>query len=1527
MSESAKDTPLEKATDAFIAQTLPAWLKDTSHEQFETLRTRFEKHVQSQQEVQKVLAKLQSLDSFATPLLEAKLLSSLSLTVELDKAQWREERRKLGVDATGPTEHSTYFVRVPALQKFLQNFKDAEPFFEQTGLVYPADMSAEHTEQVLTTDSAQLVRLCRELDVGKQYQQHLDSVLDADCTTTLTEDKRLQLALATEIAALKKQLKADDLDMLRRVVADKPPTHAQSDRVHVGALQVLGHRVEGALAFELQGIIPVGASIPLTKVQGVILFLPDDPAQSLRAFDTWREASLALGNLLRDPGYQRGFNQRIALANRPDYLATLRKRLADVKTDATASCEVIYDPLFQTLAIQQLQRIRDNARFLAVPTAQANTRASAERLLVLESAGLTVLNLAGLFVPAIGAVLAADLVAQTLCEVCEGGQDWSQGHQHEAIDHLLGVAETVVVSAALVAGTALVARGFTRSAVVDQLTPVLNDAGKPRLWSGDVTAYEDTAPPGDLIELDNGLLSDGTGHWWRHGETYYQVRSVKGRSVWQLRHPQREASFGPLLEFNGERCWKLFTEHPIEWQGAGLMLGRLWPPASSLSAQRIEQILKVADVDEAQLRGLLVERRPLPVELRDSLERFAVDARVDTFFEQLGEGREDDSELFQWCIDALKIDTLSIEEQRVDLLDDAPALREQLLEYFSRQYVAKDPLLTQTSQDIKAMLALIQRDFKGLPDAYALDVLKHATDAHRLRMVADKRIPLAVAEQARAHLQLAQLTRMREGLYLNSSYKPETVSLVFALLRKHARLSGSADIELREGSDTGRVLARLHPGNDPEGVTVTLVRGVGGFRCYDPQGRELDNDLDDPDSLAEVLLRHLSKSDLARLTWDGANAKDQINTALRSWLPSGRKALFELTGLSEIKPRYSPLRRLPDGRFGYLLSGRGEGRHPSRRALIDAARSLYPTLGSRILDSMVTDLLATPETAYIRLIQQFRQYRQLDEALHAWVVQGHAGNLSGARQHFADELRRSWRLEGRRLVTSSGESAGYRLSLVGMDIRTLPTLPANADFNHISDLILVGLHLDAMPVGFLRCFSGVRWLNLSNNALVDVPAEIRQLNQLTTLRLSGNRIRMTPTAVESLRGLSRLHTLDLSANPLGVISLEFHQLSRLRELNLRRANLQAVPVGLEWCGLLEMADLRDNQIAVLPEALLNAPLETRRAVELRNNPVPVGMLDRLYAPDPVPDVLPPPVVAHTQARETWLATLEASARADREKQWDDLQAQPGSNEFFLLLGKLTETSDYRQARQDLSRRVWAVIDAVSDEQVLRQELFKLASERGCADLVITCFSTLEVRVLVAQALRGRASGEEQASLLGLARGLFRLDRVEAIARQDIERRVALETDRLRNSGLSEEDAAARVRMDEVEIILAYRIGVARTLDLPGQPRTMQFERIAGVTQQQLHNAAATVRWESGTDALVTDICQRDFWIAYLKREHAARFQQAEQPFWDQLEALHGLPEGEVLARSEQIKKDFRKAEGDLIGQLTREALRTLPADD
>jgi hypothetical protein len=254
-----------------------------------------------------------------------------------------------------------------------------------------------------------------------------------------------------------------------------------------------------------------------------------------------------------------------------------------------------------------------------------------------------------------------------------------------------------------------------------------------------------------------------------------------------------------------------------------------------------------------------------------------------------------------------------------------------------------------------------------------------------------------------------------------------------------------------------------------------------------------------------------------------------------------------------------------------------------------------------------------------------------------------------------------------------------------------------------------------------------------------------------------------------------------------------------------------------------------------------------------------------------------------------------------------LQAEPGSHDFFQLLGELSGTSDFRQAREDLERRVWEMLEAAQESSELRQELFSLAANpRTCVDSVASCFSALEVRVFTARALQRRVPGEVGAARLDVARRLFRLDRVEQIAREDIDSR-----------------RAAGRGVDEVEVSLAYRSGLARELGLPGQPATMQFQAVAGVSEAQLADAAQAVRDAEDSEALAEYISQRDFWQEYLRQEYAERFSAVEQPFWDRLEALEegeGISEGAYLAQSNQLASEREQAFKALALDLTRQAL-------
>lgn len=285
------------------------------------------------------------------------------------------------------------------------------------------------------------------------------------------------------------------------------------------------------------------------------------------------------------------------------------------------------------------------------------------------------------------------------------------------------------------------------------------------------------------------------------------------------------------------------------------------------------------------------------------------------------------------------------------------------------------------------------------------------------------------------------------------------------------------------------------------------------------------------------------------------------------------------------------------------------------------------------------------------------------------------------------------------------------------------------------------------------------------------------------------------------------------------------------------------------------------------------------------------------------------VVTPLQARTAWLGTLDATEQVANAARWDALQGERGQAPFFQLLGELIESSDFRLARSDLSRRVWSMIDAANNSALIREELFERAADpRTCVDSVAHCFSQLEVRVRVLQATYAGAPLATRDERLQLAQRLFRLDQVEAFARNEFMVRQAREPS-----------------LDEVEVNLAFRTGLAGSLNLIGQPRTMQFTAIAGVTQSDLNRAYRAVLAAEASEERVRYISQRDYWIAYLRERYPERFAQISEQFDKQLDALdegkEALGSGTYVQRCEQLRRDTERAFDVLCERLTQDELK------
>lgn len=1475
------------ATDDFISDNLPAWLHAATPQQIAALQERFAAYRSAETTLHQALKPLEAPQAFARTLLGEQIKNKLHLNLDLEKALWRQ--RLDGFSLLGGETLINHDTIEPAMHHVMQNFADGTPLDARTGLI--AAHQGTHTDnEELLVDSARFISLCREVDAGQRYQTHLNTVLDAALQSALVQEQRRRFALSLEIARVQRTLSEGEIAVLLPTLGEHDPALPLSLGVSIKHLQLLGCSIIGGVTVEWS----IDSAPSVTRPDQVLLYLPH---RDLQRFDDWAAMTTHLITLLQDQHEQASLLARIQLKDRPGFISTLAKRLKDPSPDIEAVGQLASQDLFVELADQHLKKIREDARYLLVPVADVDDNAKWQRLQTFEAVGSNLLQFAGMFVPALGQLLMAEMVGEVLKEVYEGCHDWARGHQHEAVEHMLGVAEMIAVNALAAAGGVAVARGFKRSAFVDELVPISQHALPNKLWAHDLAPYRARQVPARLRRNATGLYVHGDRRWWLHAGRLHEVIYDHASARWRLGRADDRPGFAPALSWNGECGWRLVWQRPQEWHGTAALLGHLWPLSPSIGEQRIGQILSIADTSETTLRRLVAEQRSLPTALRDTLERFSADARINDFFRAVGEASTVlDERILELCLEQLPAHLRMADTRLQAIGERAPVLRQQLMDQLDVEVFTS------------GLLPAMRRIFPSLPDRYASGVIRQASFDEQQRLAQRGSLSLGMAERARLAMHDARICRLLQSLYLHNGYHQELPKLVFALMRKQPAWPQEINFEVREAGVDGRLIAQLYPA-DGRYPPKVLVWSHGRMQVYGDSTR-LPGDSVGEGDLLQTMRHYLAEADRQRLGWTTDASLQALRSNLQRRLPESRTALLEMLAIKAPEATFRPPTRLPDGRFGYLLSGRGSSNHLAERTLQDRVRSLFPGFNAQQLELYLQLLQDHPGSAFSVLLEEEQSYQQLHQNLQRWTAQGGSAIRRPMRRMVADEIRRCWRMQGLAGRPQQDGTPGMVLVLSAYAAGDLPDLSGQRGLRHVTEISLSNMQLSAVADGFLQPFVNLQSLNLDNNSLTALPPGLTQMRHLQELYLARNNLQMNPANTAVLAQLQQLRVLNLSDNNLQHFTFPLNRLPRLRQLGLHNTGLRSVPERLMLGISLDYVDLRDNLIAALPQPLRDNRTYWRRRLALIGNPLP-DAYDERWLDGGTSSESEASVGGENVPRERWLEQLDGDARTLRNAQWDRLAEEADSADFLRLVEDLVHTSDFRLARADLEARLWRMFDAVEHNTALREELFALASQpRSCVDSVMSCFSMLEVRTLAAGAITG-AAGNDEAGLLQLARRLFRLDQVEAYAREDMNRRHA------QGRGV-----------DEVEVSLAYRVGLAARLDLPGQPQTMQFEAIGGVTRADLDDALAAVHAAETGDALVQYISQRDFWLQYLRHEHGAVFESVEEPFWARMEALDaqrdGVDDARYLLEVNQVASDRQAALEAQAIQLTRAALGNEP---
>lgn len=646
-------TPSPSAHDLLVQERLPRWLGDLKPGQIariqhqenysncswlhaahpslqEALRQSQQRNRNLSFALARATADLRNAADFAEPLLIERLHQRYGMRCD-DLRKTHFVRFSRDWSWTSMATELTHSIE-PLLQAALQNFeKDPELQPETVAIDGPMTTSTingwtRYHFNRLPFTAAQFAEQCHDLDLGQRYQEHLDSLFGRPLVRSLSIcSRREQLQLDLLVARMRG---LDDYPPVQRLLDDpatcRPPHCTRLSLFAVDVLDAFLMRSEA-------------------DAQAVFLYLPGMP-QALSRHATLAECQGAVLRLLCEPDLRRRFFGYIQQDHVEHFASVVQRNLtgqilatdrdrpwkAPADTDLHWHESVIEDELFGYLQDRHHRRLLNEARHLAVPSADVDEAARQRRLQYWESLGLDLLGVAAFFIPAASGLMMMVFAAQILREVYEGVEAWEQGDIDGALDHAKAVA--VDIGTAVATGVALHYAGKIGTKLIEVVRP----DGSTRLWNGDLKPYH-VEPPAQARHIEPGLLVAGERHYAPIGEGHVAVQPHADGQRWSIEHPDDPAALRPNLETNGDGAWHGSHEYPLEWSRQAL-LRRLGAKVADYSDAELELASRISGVDRDALLDVHLTHAPTPPRLLQTLQRLRAGTVADDPLENALEG-------------------------------------------------------------------------------------------------------------------------------------------------------------------------------------------------------------------------------------------------------------------------------------------------------------------------------------------------------------------------------------------------------------------------------------------------------------------------------------------------------------------------------------------------------------------------------------------------------------------------------------------------------------------------------------------------------------------------------------------------------------------------------------------------------------------------------------------------------------------------------------------------------------------------
>ncbi|UBM27336.1 hypothetical protein K8374_10435 [Pseudomonas sp. p1(2021b)] len=1457
--------------DRLIAQNLPGWVRQANVRQLGALGLALGESLELRHQVDALLKRIEPLDRFVASRLETALQQRYQAT--FDVRRWRFLRGiaqpVINAQPVGAHLNEWHYKDIPLLEAALRNFTLDET---RPGTQAPGNrLTHPRAGKVKPPSASEFAGLCRELDLGAEYQRHLEAVWQAtkagrEGTWLLAQSSRQDMLVEAYQGRLMGRLTEQELTLIVELCREGKPGLLDGDRVVAKQLSLLGCPLERIVVLDVieQGVLR-------GSTRRVLLNVPEDPHGAWSAFPSLRQAANELGRRLRSKVYQAFFARFVRRRHRQAFYSVtteLEALTIWANLDLKEHMSAYPLPLFESLARSGIAKIKDDAAMIATPVAKLDAALQREQDERLLAGGGWLVGLAGVFVPEVGAFLLATTAVALLKEIFLGVEAWHEGDDSLALDHVMNVARDLLTIGATTVALGAASRAWTRSTQVDACAPAHLHDGGVKLWNHDLQPFRSTTLPPAAVRDEQGVYRFEQSTWVEMDGHFYAVHATAD-GQWCLSPRQGHA---PVLVHNAAGAWRVWSEQPTQWEQVHRMFRRFGGRFRALDDEQIDQLLLIHGIDGDDLRGLHVRGVAPDAELVDSVMRVRLDKRIRTMVAHLRAGEPvDDLVVLQHARRLAGATELSDQ----DLAERAWAARRQLLQQLYESAQASD---TPGSRALR-------RVFPSLHPYAAQALVEQASAVDREHLIARGRVTLRLAEMARARSLRVRAIRVYEALHFDMPQNADLARVALGMLEHLPGAASGVRWRLFEGYSNGPLLF-----GTAQGMTAfDLVHVRGRFILLDAQGQVQG----EAGELFEVMARayRIDQRDAMRIH-DPFDHNLRVLVARQAM--DRRERTWRLLGTDRSGIQlHMPLRQA-GGRLGYPLGGHRP--HQATQGLVPwtlnmELRRVYPAYTEAQIADWALDMQRAGRDLVVELRVLHEQLRGLQRALSEWVDAAPRRTRSD-RRAVRERLLACWQRVSNDGLPLTAQASEARLVLSNFRPGHLPELPERS-FAHVIELSLIDMDLERVPGSFLRGFTRLQTLQIANNRLARLPPGLAQMSQLRELDLYSNHIVLDAGQAMELSGCTQLECINLSYNPLGR-TFSLVGFERLNRLLMRHTQVGQLPSGLLDCQELTFADLSDNPIARLPEAFFRAPLWLRHRVSLAGNPLTQTDAQALRADAQALDR------QNAHARQ-WSDAAQASHRDTLLQTWCMLEAMPGSQGVMGLLRRLLGTEEFQSRPRALATRVFKLLQSLRADAALREELFAHADDAlTCQDSALWRFINFEVRVMAARARAQTTGVDQQNALLRLGRQLWRLAEVEVRVRRYIQ---ALE--------------AVRTPVDPVEVKLGYYLALRGPLDLPIEESEMAYPWSSRIDPSQVERIRTGVLAAEDQEVLTDWMVDQTYWQEYLAQTHRQAFDTLNAPHHEGVAALFArleaerarqdLPANERQRRVEQIEAQINRA--------------------